>query len=179
MGISLVEMFSDLFKLRRDGTKFKVSQAFWDWLKYSEGNPKKKGEPILKTYKDSRGVPTIGYGHTGPDVKWGMAITKDNALKLLYSDATKAANCVRRLLNEWKLKNVKGYQLTQNEFDALVSIVFNSGCSATRSSTFIQDLKNGDYTNASLNIKKHKNAGLANRRNAEYEMFRNCKYIKN
>jgi lysozyme len=185
MSISLLEIAEQLnifgfpIKIRKDGTKLKVSQDFWDWIKYHEGSPKKKGEPILTTYKDSKGILTIGYGHTGPDVKSGMNISKDLSLKLLYSDAAKAANCVRRFLTEWKSGGFKGYKLTQSEFDALVSIVFNSGCNSTRTSQFIKYLKSGDYKNAANYIKVHKSSGLTKRRDNEFEMFKNNKYIKN
>jgi lysozyme len=180
--LSLIDIVNEEFKLpfvfRRDGTGLRVSQNFWDWIKSAEGDPKKKGKPMLIGYRDSKGVPTIGYGHTGPDVKIGMKIDEKQALKYLYSDATLAADCLRRILAEWKKNNFKGYKLKQNEFDALVSLIYNSGCEGVRRSIFIQNLKKGDYKNAAKNILNYANKGLANRRKAEYEIFLNGKYNK-
>lgn len=164
---------------RGDGSVMRVSQNFWDWIKYHEGSAKYKGEPVLKTYTDSVGVNTIGYGHTGRYAVPGKKITKDTALNLLYSDTKEAGDCVRRFLTSWKSSDKPGYKLTQNEFDSLVSLVYNSGCNGVRQSEFIQKLKKGDYDGAATGIKSYKSSGLENRRYSEYEMFKNGKYIKN
>ena len=47
-----------------------------------------------KAYQDSVGIWTIGYGHTGSDVKPGMMITKAKADQLLESDLAKFNSCV-------------------------------------------------------------------------------------
>lgn len=164
---------------RGDGSVMKVSQKFWDWIKHHEGSAKYKGEPMLKTYTDSVGVNTIGYGHTGKYAVPGKTISKDVALNLLYSDAKEAANCVRRFLTSWKGNDKPGYKLKQNEFDSLVSLVYNSGCSGVRQSDFIQKIKKGDFSGGAESIKTYNSKGLGNRRYAEYEMFKNGKYIKN
>lgn len=41
----------------------------------------------LSAYKDSGGVWTIGYGHTGPEVKEGLTITTSQAEELFQKDA--------------------------------------------------------------------------------------------
>ena len=164
---------------RFDGTTMKVSQNFWDWIKYHEGSAKYKGEPLLKTYVDSVGVKTIGYGHTGSYAKPGKTITKNIAMELLYNDAAVAADCVRRFLTDWKSNDKLGYKLKQHEFDALVSLVYNSGCSGVRTSDFIQKLKKGDYNGTANGIKNYKRLGLENRRDAEYSMFKSGEYKKN
>ena len=168
----------------QDGSKMKVSQQFWNYIKNSEGSSgkkgqPKKGEPYLQVYKDNVGVETIGWGHTGDDVKMGMTIDKDKALKLLYNDATKNADCVRGFLSEWKSKGLKSYMITQEQFDALVSLVFNSGCAGVRQSEFIKSVKIGDHKTAAEQIKNHKTLGiegLKNRRNVEAEMYLNGNY---
>ena len=38
-------------------------------------------------------------------------------------------------------------------FDVLTSLVFNSGCDTVRKSSFIQQLKDGDYSTAGEKIK--------------------------
>jgi len=168
----------------QDGTKMKVSQQFWNYIKNSEGSSgkkgqPKKGDPYLQTYKDNVGVPTIGWGHTGDDVRMGMKISNARALELLYEDATENANCVRRFLSEWKEKGLKSYMITQGQFDALVSIVFNAGCEGVRLSNFIKFTKVGDHQTAAKEITNFKTLGLEglkNRRNAEVEMYLNGNY---
>ena len=162
---------------KKDGTTMKASQNFWDHIKFEEGDPKKPigniKEPVLKAYKDTSDVWTIGYGHTGKDVKSGLVIDKKTALELLYKDASEAANCVRRFLGEWKDKGLKTYMLTQGQFDSLISLVFNTGCDSVRMSRFIQYVKSGQYIKAgeSILLYKSSNDGLKNRRTKEKNMF--------
>jgi len=73
----------------------------------------------LAAYKCPAGVWTIGYGHTGSDVKYGQTITQAKAEQLLRQDLAKFEKHVM-------LFNSK-YHWTQNEFDALVSFAFNIG----------------------------------------------------
>lgn len=40
----------------------------------------------LAAYRDSAGIPTIGWGHTGPDVRLGMTINQARADELLVKD---------------------------------------------------------------------------------------------
>lgn len=71
----------------------------------------------LQAYRDSVGVLTIGYGHTG-DVKEGQVISQGFAEELLKADLT------------WFERNVTRYttfEMNQNQFDALVSFAFNCG----------------------------------------------------
>ena len=169
----LVESETD----KKDGTTMRASQGFWDLIKFEEGDPKKPigniKEPVLKAYKDTSNVWTIGYGHTGGDVKSGLVITKKESLELLYKDASEAADCVRRFLGEWKDKGLKTYMLTQGQFDSLISLVFNTGCDSVRMSRFIQYVKSGQNKKAveSILLFKSSNEGLKNRRKKESNMF--------
>lgn len=73
----------------------------------------------LKAYKCPAGVWTIGYGHTGKDVKKGMTITEEKATELLKSDIVrfeKHVSCYNKI-----------YNFTSNEFSALVSFAYNIG----------------------------------------------------
>ena len=74
---------------------------------------------MLTAYRCPAGVLTIGYGHTGSDVKAGMKITKEKATELLKKDLIKFEKHVM------KYDNV--YHFNQNQFDALVSFAFNIG----------------------------------------------------
>ena len=73
----------------------------------------------LKSYKCPAGVLTIGYGHTGKDVKKGMVITEEKATELLKRD-------IARFERHVSAYN-KIYNFTSNEFSALVSFAFNLG----------------------------------------------------
>lgn len=97
-------------------------------------------EGLLTTaYRDSGGVLTIGYGHTGPDVYEGQTITKAKALALLARDLRTAAGAVDR--------NVK-VRLTTRERIAAISFTFNVGEGGLQSSTFLRKLNEGDRKGA-------------------------------
>jgi len=68
-------------------------------------------------YRDTGGVWTIGYGHTGPGVSAMGTITRASGLQLLAGDVRDAEHAV----------NALGLHLTQSQFDAIVSFVFNCG----------------------------------------------------
>ncbi len=75
----------------------------------------------MTAYKDVGGTLTIGYGHTGSDVKEGMTITDAHATALLLSDVQVAVKAVNQLATK------NNWTFTQNEFDALVSFTYNCG----------------------------------------------------
>lgn len=60
---------------------------------------------------------TIGYGHYGADVKKGMTITATKAEELLKKDIEPIE----------KALNALGINFKQNQFDSLVSWIFNLG----------------------------------------------------
>lgn len=80
----------------------------------------------LDAYLCPAGVPTIGYGSTGPHVKLGMKITKAKALQLLRDDMQIA---VRKLYGAIKAPVIDG--LTDEQYAALLSFVFNVGLKPT------------------------------------------------
>lgn len=91
-----------------------------------------------KAYKDTKGIWTIGVGHTGPEVVEGLVIDDTQIDKYLEEDVKWAEEAVRK---------VKA-NLNQNMFDALVSFVFNIGASAFAKSTMKKLLDVGDYKGA-------------------------------
>lgn len=122
----------------------------------------------LTAYQDQVGVWTIGYGHTGPDVKPGMTITSAQAQDLLAQDVQGATACVN---------NVVAVKLTQEEFDALVDFVFNLGAGAFSGSTMLRRLNAGDFTGAAAQFDLWDRAGgavvagLLRRRQEEADLF--------
>src|SRR5690606_19932917 len=84
---------------------------------------------------------SIGFGHNGPDVKPGMVITEEEALRLLEQDVGWASEAVRTSLDP-------GTMLTQRQFDALVSFVYNIGSGAWRESGVPELISKGDLQGA-------------------------------
>lgn len=88
----------------------------------------------LYAYRDSVGVPTIGYGHI-KDVKMGMSITQKQAEEFLKNDIKP----IERLLNGM------GINYTQNQFDALTSWIFNLGAGNFNKSTMKKRIVSGAH----------------------------------
>ena len=82
----------------------------------------------LTAYLDAAGVWTIGYGHTRSALP-GMQISEARALDLLSQDVEDAEFTVQRFVRA---------PITQYQFDALVSLVFNIGGGAFKSSTILR-----------------------------------------
>ena len=119
-----------------------------------------------------KGTLTIGYGHTGPDVKPGMRITDEEADRLLSEDIGVAERAVAS-----KVK----VPLSNDQFSALVSLVFNIGVAKFGTSTLLKRLNAGDYVGAADQFlvwdkttiagKKVQSKGLAKRRPIERDLF--------
>jgi lysozyme len=162
----------------KDATQLKLSQDGWDQIKAEEGDPKNPGEPVLKAYKLGDGKITVGWGHAEPakksHYKKGQVITREEAKKLLQKDLSDAADGVRRIFKEWKEKGIER-KITQDQFDALVSMAYNMGITGLRHSEVIQHIKKGDYKTAGESIKKQslskKFTGLESRREREADLF--------
>lgn len=122
----------------------------------------------LVAYQDQVGVWTIGYGHTGPEVVAGLAITQAQAETYLEADVASAAACVNRLV---------GVPLSQEEFDALVDFVFNLGQGAFANSTLLRELNAGAFAAAAAQFDAWDRAGgvvvagLLRRRQSEAALF--------
>lgn len=142
----------------------KTSKAGADSIKSREGLR-------LKAYPDpaTGGEPwTIGVGHTGPDVYPGMVISADQADDMLRRDLEKFERGIERLVT---------VPLTQNQFDALVSLTFNIGLGNFGGSTLLRKLNARDYNGAADEILRWNRAagkvmpGLTRRREAERNQF--------
>lgn len=122
----------------------------------------------LEGYKCPAGIPTIGYGHTGSEVRVGMKITQAEADKLLKNDLIVHCNNVSKLVK---------VPLNQNQFDALVSFEYNIGYGAFSKSTLLKMLNQKNYKEAAEQFLRWKYAGgkvlagLERRRKAEKELF--------
>lgn len=121
----------------------------------------------LTAYKCPAGVWTIGYGHT-KGVKQGMVIDQGKADDYLVEDIAP----IERLLNDLRIN------FRQEQFDALVSWIFNLGASAfQRSTLYICIGTNASDEGITDQMVKWVNAagkplvGLKRRRIAEANMF--------
>lgn len=129
----------------------------------------KKHEALrLRAYMPTpNDVPTIGWGHTR-GVKMGDVITEKQAQKFFEQDTAWAVKAVNNMV---KVK------LNQNQFDALVSWVFNVGETNARASTLVRQLNTGDYEAVRRELprwNKQKGKvlrGLVKRRAEEVELF--------
>lgn len=132
----------------------------------------------LKAYKIGDGKITIGYGHAKPirksKYRVGQRITVEIANKLLREDVAVATDGVKRMFKQWNEKGIY-VKVTQNQFDAMVSMAFNMGVSAFRQSAFVRKLKQNDLESAAELIKttnlNDNFPGLEDRRMIEYAMF--------
>lgn len=100
----------DFYALLWEGVSMKTSQRGIDLIKSFEGCR-------LDAYTCPAGKLTIGYGHTGADVTQGMKISQAQADAYLIADLKRFEKAVEKT----------GLDLTQNEFDALVSFAYNCG----------------------------------------------------
>jgi len=122
----------------------------------------------LRAYRDTGGVLTIGYGHTGRDVRPGMVITRAKAEDLFCQD-------LKRF--EGRVQNMLTRPLNQNQFDALVSLCYNIGPSALRKSALMRLVNEGKLEVAAKQFDRwtrdngRKLAALVKRRAIEKEMF--------
>ena len=125
----------------------------------------------LEAYQDIAGIWTIGYGHT-ETAQPGMTITARQAEDLLRRDLVSRENGVDRAVT---------VPLNQNEFDALVSFVYNVGINAFRGSTALRRLNRGDrmgaadaltwWNKATVGGVLREVQGLTRRRAAERALF--------
>jgi lysozyme len=132
----------------------------------------------LTAYLDIAGVPTIGYGHTlsvTHDDVGRRTITAAEAEELLLSDLFTAENDV--------LRATAAVDLNQNQFDALVSFVFNLGIGRLLSSTLLKRIRAGRFEDVPFELsrwvyatnrhtgRKEKMPGLIKRRAEEAALF--------
>lgn len=141
----------------------KTSQSGVDLIKSFEGFSH-------TAYVCPAGVLTIGYGHTGPDVKEGIRIDKQQGEIILKKDLERFEAAVEKLVK---------VNLNQNQFDALVSFAFNLGSEALSESTLLKRLNSGENpcAVAKEELPRWNKAngkvlsGLTRRRLAEVDLF--------
>lgn len=126
----------------------------------------------LNAYDDGVGVWTIGIGTTiypnGVKVKKGDKCTLEQAHEYLAHDMIEFEKTVN--------DSVK-VPLSQNQFDALVSLTYNIGSAAFKNSTLLKKLNAKDFTGAADQFLVWNRGGgkvlkgLVRRRDAERALF--------
>lgn len=121
----------------------------------------------LKAYKCPGDVWTIGYGHTA-GVKHGMVISERQAEEYLKAD----------LIAFEKYLNGLGLALNQNQFDALISFIYNVGTGNFSSSTLLRKVRANPQDNFIMDeflswvySKGRVLPGLQRRRLAEMKLY--------
>lgn len=135
-------------------------------------------------YKDSVGVWTIGYGHACQDSndelpQYGVTchsgycsgtLTEAQGEEVLNDDLKGFQSCVQSAVK---------VDITQNQFDAMVSFAYNVGCSGFQTSTLLSELNAGKLTDKEAQYqftRWHSGCigGLERRRFAESQLFSSC-----
>lgn len=128
---------------------------------------------VLKRYICPAGKPTIGIGHVIlSGEKFPDKITEEQALEILAKDVNRFERAIYKNVN---------VQLNQNQFDALVCFLVNTGEGGIINSGVQKEINSGNYAgvpsklaewrNITVNGVKQVNQGLVNRRKSEAELF--------
>jgi lysozyme len=144
----------------------KVSKQCLEMLAHHEGVRQ-------KPYRCPAGLWTVGVGHLIGDGRslpdsWNRTFSLEEVYAILASDVRKFERGVERYVN---------VQLTQNQFDALVSFAFNLGLGTFQRSTLRAKLNRLDYQGAVESLLKYNKAGgkvlkgLDKRRKDEAALF--------
>lgn len=158
-----------------------ISEIGLQRLALWEGEIKDKaGRHVI--YEDAVGYPTIGIGHLlteeelhtgeilveGEAMDWMLGLSDEDAYLLLLADLQWAQDAVN--------ENVEVF-LLQNQFDSLVSFVFNIGEINFRSSTLLKVLNRVNYAEVPNQLKRWNKAdgktlrGLIIRRQHEIDQW--------
>jgi lysozyme len=124
-------------------------------------------------YLDTRGILTIGIGHTSsagpPKVVQGMTISEDQAWKIFRADNARfRGECL----------DLVKVPLHQYEFDALASFIFNLGTTQFFGSTALKRLNAKDYAGcAEAMLWWNKPPEVMSRRRGEHQQFLNLQHV--
>jgi lysozyme len=129
------------------------------------------GVDLLRSYDDSVGVWTIGYGHTGTAIVPGLTITQAEAEEFLRQDLEKFESYVEDLVQ---------VELNVDQFSALVCFCYNTGPGEEGfgGSTLLRLLNGSDFEGAADQFARWNKGGgkpmlgLTRRRLAERSLFR-------
>jgi lysozyme len=149
----------------------KVSNECVELVKKFEGLHALKNDGMVHAYRCPAGVWTCGYGAT-KSVRSGVKWTVAEAEQRLTQDLDDHGQAVKKYVN---------VPLSQGQYDALTSFVFNLGEGAFRGSSLLKKLNQGLYDEVPEQIMRWNKAkvdgklqplrGLTRRRSAEAAIF--------
>lgn len=116
-----------------------------------------------KAYQDSVGVWTIGYGHTGNDVKPGIKWPETKAEQQLKRDLQSAEDRVKAYI----AKNFPGKTINATQLKMLTDFAFNLG-GLSKFPKFTAAVVNKDWKTASQNYKRYAGGKELTKRNADF-----------
>ena len=168
-----------------EASNMKISDNGINMLKRFEGSVKIGARHVI--YDDKTGKPvnsdkelpagaTIGYGHlikSDEDFKHG--VTERQATEILRSDISTAERAIKDNIT---------IPLSQNQYDALVSLAYNIGAKNFANSTVVKYVNDSNYHNTKYPTLEsawmawnksggREMAGLTNRRQQEFNLFNN------
>jgi lysozyme len=149
----------------------KTSDAGLSIIKSFEGLHRLGDDGLVRAYRCPAGKWTVGYGHT-KGVRSGMKVTPEECEQFLIDDVKWCEEAVRRHVE---------VPLSQRQFDALISFVFNLGEGNFARSTLLKRLNKGHYDEVPEQLQRWNKArvdgvlkplrGLTRRRSAEAALF--------
>jgi GH24 family phage-related lysozyme (muramidase) len=148
-----------------------ISDDGIELIKRFEGLHKVQPDGLISSYRCAAGVWTIGWGST-KGIRSGMKITVEEAEEKLRDDLKTAESAVKQHVS---------VPLSQGQYDALVSFIFNLGSGNFRSSSLLKRLNRGLYDDVPEQLLRWNKArvggkltvlrGLTRRRAAEAAIF--------
>lgn len=174
----------------------KMSDKGIEWLKGLEGSVKVNGKHVI--YNDATGKPvpagvplpvgaTIGYGHlVKPGEDFSAGLTEQQATELLEQDLQATYSTINEQISADVISN-----MTQSQYDALVSLVFNIGAGSAAPQNrnrglyqstvrkYLNDnkYKSNIYPNLEYAWRAFRNVGILDgRRDAEWRLYNNADY---
>lgn len=121
-------------------------------IKKFEGLHRVRKDGDVEAYLCPAGVPTIGYGSTGPDIVMGLVWTVEQCEERFAEHVEDFAKGVSALLTDPE-------RTTQGQFDALVSFAYNLGLGALRKSTLLRKHNARNYAGAEREFGRWVRAG--------------------
>lgn len=158
----------------------RASEEIRDFIKRREDETAYLSDATsFSTYVDDTGHLTIGWGHTGADVRKGKTITRAEADALFDADVSEIERSLNKSLPLFKF-------ITQGMFDAFVSFSFNAGLGNLKTSTMWRESQKATsrdehfqkaadafllWNKGTVKGKKVPLAGLTKRRKWEREFY--------
>lgn len=127
-----------------------------------------------KPYTDMYGTTTIGYGHTaamqgGKKIEPDEEYTLEKAEDQLHKDVEQVQNLINPILPP---------NLTQNQYDAVLSYAYNRGYGKFKKSDVYKALQNGNWDDVYelMKIDEKNRPGILNRRQSEANIWKDSNY---